>query len=180
MTALRTSTMIKKVVSDARELDVAKYPDDKPEMQCGDDLLGRFIDSHLPLSGGDALLLVGENLFQSLGNSEIASLLLTKDVSLTIASFNQDEDLSSFHMKVGVEMNSIVEVKRLCIPFREVASASDLENSVEFDSFSFQPKFNQIWCNPTPTQCNLFSLISSVDPQPNFITMILHIQAFFL
>lgn len=156
--------MIKKVLSDASELDVAKYPSDKPDMQCGDDILGRFIlDSQRPLSGGDALLLVGENLFQSLEHSEITNLLLNKDVSITIASFNQDERLSSSSMKVGVGMNSnMVEFERLCIPFRDFSSASASESSVDFDSFIFQPKFNQIWCNPDPTQCNF--LLNVIDP----------------
>jgi len=151
---------MKSVLLKAREFVSASVPVDKSGMQCGDDLLGRFVSSTPPILSGDSILLVGENLFESLRASEIndlKSILLQKNIVISIASFfsSDKETTSQQSYTLDIGNGEEIAVRKYYIPMQDILSVIDTPDLDELLTCNhFDHKFNQIWCNPEPSLCN--------------------------
>jgi hypothetical protein len=147
---------MKNVLLKAKEFICTSFPADKSGMQCGDDLLGRFVSSSPPLLSGDSILLVGENLFESLSASEIKDLkciLLQTDIVISIASFMSSYKTTTSeqgHTSIlDIGNGEEISVRKYYIPMQDFLSGYDIDELLTGNHM----KFSQIWCNPEPSLC---------------------------
>ena len=145
------------LVKSTKTISELSIDPDKKEMRCGDDIIGLLVSSESSIPKGGNLLIVGEALYEELATCDLdlKSYLLRDGVVITVVSlFSSSESYSSSEiLKIGG--SSSIQVSQILMPFDAFQSPLSVAGLNNIYNRYGDRKFDEIWCNPCPSICNV-------------------------